>query len=739
MAVINLAEYQYTLTLDDTAYQSRMKNAEATAGSMQSKLANVGNFLKTAFVAGLAAAATATVALGKSAIDAYADYEQLAGGVETLFGNAADAVKTNAANAFETAGLSANEYMQTVTSFSASLLQSLGGDTEKAAEMADQAITDMADNANKMGTDMAAIQNAYQGFAKQNYTMLDNLKLGYGGTKEEMQRLLEDATALSGIEYDISSYADVVAAIHVVQTELGITGTTAKEASTTISGSIASMKAAWKNLLTEIAGGDNVQGALSETAYNFAESIMTVVSNLIPRIIETAKGLFAAVPEFVRGLGDVIRENINSILPEGMADVVVTVMDTVSSTFDSVVAYITPVINTLKELFIGFFNTIKESDAFVTLQTTITTILAAVQTAIQTFTNLVKGVWDLFGADIMQTAQTAFDNILNVIQNVLSVITDVFTLFTSVLKGDWDGAFEALKSIAADGWELIESVFEAVVEPIANILTRIIDAVKQWATDMISKAKEAVTNFVSNIIDGVKNLPTRIYETIKSAIAKVSSWGSEMKTAAVNAMSTLVSGIVNALSGLPGQMVSIGTNLVQGIWNGINNAVGWVLDKIRGFGASVVAGIKDIFGIASPSKLMRDEVGKYLAEGIGVGFEDEIKNVNKQIQDAINTDFQVDADVLSNIHRSPAYQAAAVSTPSYNTNSDVSNVTNNNGDTDNSSIGEVVINNTFNTQSLNEEDAKQFADYYSDYTIGKLISAKKRKGLKNSVGSHMLR
>ena len=227
-----------------------MKKSNNHFAEFGNAVKKVGATVGKAFVVGLAAAGAAIVKIGKDAIEAFSDYEQLVGGVETLFGSSASTVIKNATNAFKTAGLSTNEYMETVTAFSASLLQSLEGDTEEAAKKADMAITDMADNANKMGTSIDSIQNAYQGFAKQNYTMLDNLKLGYGGTKEEMQRLLEDAQKISGIKYDISSYSDIVDAIHVVQTEMGITGTTAKEASSTIQGSFSAMKSAWKNVLT---------------------------------------------------------------------------------------------------------------------------------------------------------------------------------------------------------------------------------------------------------------------------------------------------------------------------------------------------------------------------------------------------------------------------------------------------------------------------------------------------------
>ncbi len=280
-STINLPTLQQTLKLNTSQFDSAMSKASANSDGLKSKLSGVGNFLATGFVSAIGAAATAITTITTSAVNSFADYEQLTGGIETLFKDSADAALSYATQAYKTAGLSANDYMETVTSFSASLLQSLEGDTEAAVKYADMAITDMSDNANKMGTDMSLIQNAYQGFAKANYTMLDNLKLGYGGTKEEMQRLLEDAQAISGIEYDISSYADVVDAIHVIQNEMGITGTTAKEASSTISGSIATMKAAWSNLLVAMAN-DNMP--FEQYVNDFVSSVSTVMDNLLPRI-----------------------------------------------------------------------------------------------------------------------------------------------------------------------------------------------------------------------------------------------------------------------------------------------------------------------------------------------------------------------------------------------------------------------------------------------------------------------
>ncbi|WP_425402438.1 hypothetical protein, partial [Gulosibacter molinativorax] len=259
--------------------------------------------------AGLAALAGQTVAITKSAMSEYATWEQVTGGVDTLFGDASATVQGFADQAFQTAGVSANEYMSQVTSFSASLISSLGGDTAAAADIGNMAMIDMSDNANKMGTDIASIQNAYQGFAKQNYTMLDNLKLGYGGTQEEMQRLLDDAQALSGQTYDIGSFSDVVSAINVVQTELGITGTTAEEAASTIEGSVGAMKASWSNWLTELGKTD---GDVEGMTDNLVQSIGTALSNIVPRVGQILQSLVQSIPSFL--------SSIVTILPQPFQD-----------------------------------------------------------------------------------------------------------------------------------------------------------------------------------------------------------------------------------------------------------------------------------------------------------------------------------------------------------------------------------------------------------------------------------
>lgn len=331
---MNLLDLFVKISVQDEASE----NVETLSGKFKNGLATAAKV----GAAAVGAAATGIAVLTKNALNNYAEYEQLVGGVDTLFKDSSAKVQEYAANAYKTAGLSANEYMDTVTSFSASLLQSLGGDTEAAADMANVAITDMSDNANKMGTDMASIQNAYQGFAKQNYTMLDNLKLGYGGTKEEMQRLIDDANALNAAQgkytnYSIESYADIVSAIHDVQVEMGIYGTTADEASTTIQGSVSSMKAAWVNLLVGIADDNANFKTLTE---QFVDSLVTVGENIIPRINIIIQGLTQLITEASQTIiplaVQILLENLPSIVDAGM-DLIIALVSGILDNIDMLI------------------------------------------------------------------------------------------------------------------------------------------------------------------------------------------------------------------------------------------------------------------------------------------------------------------------------------------------------------------------------------------------------------------
>lgn len=356
-----------SLVLDSSKYEKGLEEAKGTGLSLTEKLKTGFATAGKVMAAGIAVAGTAAVTIGKQAIDAYANYEQLVGGVETLFSSldgsvsASSKVMENAANAYKTAGLSANQYMETVTSFSAALVSSLNNDYDKAARVSDMAIRDMSDNANKMGSSMEAIQNAYQGFAKQNYTMLDNLKLGYGGTKTEMERLLSDATAISGIKYDIESLSDVYDAIHVIQGELGITGTTAKEASTTISGSLASMKSTWDNLLVGVADDNADIGVLVD---NFVNSVVTTGENIIPRVESILDGLGNLLTQAADKLVPIVVETIINNLPkivESGVKLVATLTTAIVSAIPQLIQAIPDIIRAIVQGLAGGWPQIKEA------------------------------------------------------------------------------------------------------------------------------------------------------------------------------------------------------------------------------------------------------------------------------------------------------------------------------------------------------------------------------------------
>lgn len=404
--------------------------------------------------AGVAAATAGVAALTKEAMVQYSEYEQLVGGVETLFKESTDTVMGYAENAYKTAGLSANEYMNTVTSFSASLLQSLDNDTAQAAEKANLAITDMADNANKMGTAMESIQNAYQGFAKQNYTMLDNLKLGYGGTKEEMERLLEDAGKLSGIKYDISSFSDIVDAIHVVQTELGITGTTAKEAATTIQGSINATKSAWANLLTGIA---DENADVEQLVNNLVDSASTAAENIMPRIEQILSGVGELVAKIVPTIAERIPQLISDVLPKLLR----AGMDALAGVAQGI------------------------GDAMPTLiQCALDAILTFAKGLSQSVPQMFPAVIEI----ITELAATLLDNIDKIIEAADGIITALI-----------DGLIQGIPALA----KAVPKLAAAIIKALAKLALNFADAGK---------------NIVENILHGLKSAWEKVIAWVKKAV-----------------------------------------------------------------------------------------------------------------------------------------------------------------------------------------------------------------------------
>lgn len=495
-------ELKKTSSIDLSKIGSTLKTVGNVASEVMKKVAAV-----TTAVSG---ALTAVVGMG---VKSYASYEQNIGGVETLFKDSADKVLENAQNAYKTSGLSANDYMETVTSFSASLLQSLGGDTEKAANIADMALVDMADNANKFGTDMSSIQNAYQGFAKQNYTMLDNLKLGYGGTKSEMERLLADAQKLTGVKYDINNLSDVYNAIHAIQVNLDVTGTTAKEAETTISGSAASMKSAFDNFLN----GSGSPEALASTITVFVGNITNAITKLAPNILN---GIVTVINKLIPQVGQLLN-NLVPMLWNTLNELLTTTLNLISENVD-------PLVNTVLDLVTSFINFILDN------------LPRIIEVGLQIVLALATGITDRID-DIIPA-------VISVILKIVEIIVDnVDLIIEATLK-------------------LMIGISKGIVQSIPEILTKI------------------------------------VILTVK-----------------------IIKSLLDLLS--PSNIWDVGKQIVKGIWEGISNGFDWFKKKIKGWVGNVMSFIKNLFGIHSPSRVMRDEVGLQIGRGVANGITKSVSDV----------------------------------------------------------------------------------------------------------------
>jgi phage-related protein len=775
---MDVFELEAILGLNTDKYESGLNSAKNSAESSGSAISGV--FGKIGSTIGTVAKATATAvgvvatgvgALTASAVKSYATYEQLEGGVETLFGTggqsledyintydgsiadakrsyeslqeAQDKVMENASNAYKTAGMSANEYMETVTSFSASLIQSLDGDTVKASEYADKAITDMSDNANKMGTDIESIENAYQGFAKQNYTMLDNLKLGYGGTKSEMERLIEDAEGLSDsfeAQRDEAgnltmSYADIVDAIHIVQDNMGITGTTALEASTTIEGSLNQTKSAWENLITGLADsnanldelsknlidslvgyvdeeGNEVNGFIDnvipvvETALSSIGTLVnklvpealklipTLINEFLPDLVTSAKSLITGlVSTLEANSGDVVQviSNIGTIILNTILEILPDLIDMGSSVISNFLEGISENSQNLVD------GALKIVDSLVNFITSNLPLL--IDVGLQIIEELATGIGQSLPTLIPEIIEVVMQIVQTLVDHLPELIEAGLTIFTGLVEG----LIQAIPVIVEALPELIESIINALIEAIpllmeasitllmaiveaipeimdalAEALPEIIDTVISFLTgegmgdiltgaiEMFMAIAKAIPQILTSVLSGLGNI-------IVSVLAKLASSTGNILSGAVSMFKGIASGLAEAVSDIPSKIAehvsnwvsaiknkisdfkSAGQNLLEGLWNGISDKAQWVYSKITGLGSTIVSKVKSLFGINSPSKVFA-EIGGYLAEGLGVGWENEIKDVNKQIED--DMDYDANLNVTSTLDNSVTASAS---------------------------------------------------------------------------------
>lgn len=587
---------------EDGSVVIKIKGDDSPFQKVLGKIGSAVNTAVKASAAAVGAASAGVAALGTACINAYADYEQLVGGVETLFKDSADTIQTFADNAYKTAGLSANEYMETVTSFSASLLQSLDGDTEKAAAAADLAITDMADNANKMGTAMESIQNAYQGFAKQNYTMLDNLKLGYGGTKEEMQRLLADAEKLSGVKYDLSSYADIVEAIHVIQTEMGITGTTAKEASTTIQGSVASMKAAWANLMVGMA--DDTQN-FDMLLSNFIESIGTVADNLLPRIGVVIEGMGKLVaglaPEIASALPTLTNELLPNLVELGVQSISALVQG-IQENGDSLAAGALSIVGTLAEGIAELLPMVADTAA-----------------------SLMVSLADGLTESLPNIIPVAIETISTLVENLTENANTIIDAGIQIILALGEGLIAALPQLIETVPQIVINIADVINDNAPKLVDTALYLITRLATGLLAATPTILAN-IPKIIEAIVaafmafqwlNLGKQLIEGVANG---VKSAGESMATAAKNAFSKFKAKITG--SEVATELKNIGKYIIDGIVGGIKNSLSNIANIAGKIKDTLLSKLKGLFKIASPSKLMKEEVGEYIGAGIAVGIEE---------------------------------------------------------------------------------------------------------------------
>lgn len=535
----------------------------------------IGNKVLNGLTTGLKTLAGATTvlaggfaAVGKSAFDSYADYEQLVGGVETLFKDSASTVMGYADNAYKTAGMSANQYMELTTSFAASLLQSLGGNTEEAAKMADMAASDMADNWNKMGSDMRSVTDAYKGFAKQNYTMLDNLKLGYGGTKEEMQRLLADAEKFSGIKYDLSSYADIISAIHVIQEEMEITGTTAKEASTTIQGSVQSMKGAWENFKVGIADSNQDLSGLMD---KLIESVVTAGNNVVPRIKEIVNTITRAAPEFFRGFAKIIPQ-----FAQMGIEIVKMLADGIGSQIPALLEFGSKAIEAISSGIVQYAPKVGES-----------------------IFGLLAGIIDMIGnqsESLVAVGGTIIETILSGFLNSVDSVSQYIGEFVPLIVQGFAAQHEALLSA---GLEILGAIGQGIIENK--------DQIQSIASETIANMVTSLRDNAPMIIEGGLALLEALVGAIEENMPIIIETGAVIIGKLIEGISTASPGVqaIIATAVLPHILKIVDTvGKIGGAVSNLASLAGGAINTIMGIGGKLMGGVKALFGLIAANPVV---------------------------------------------------------------------------------------------------------------------------------------
>ena len=581
---------------------------------MKGVLANLTTDAIRAVGNGLKQIGSALVGLGKQALDSYANYEQLTGGIETMFGNSADAMKAYASDAYKTAQISANDYMETATSFSASLVSSLGNDTQQAVEYANRAIIDMSDNANKMGTSMQDIQNAYQGFAKGNYTMLDNLKLGYGGTTEEMKRLIKDASQMKDVQSELGvtvdsnsmSFANCVNAISVMQKHMGIAGTSAKEAATTIEGSSNMMKASWQNLLTGIADDNADFGTLIN---DFVESLTAFAGNIIPRVQQIIKGGAEVATRLIQTVVPQLVQMIPPILSDTLPTLITAVTNVIQSVLEAIPQMMPVVVDGIMQI----------------IQAMITLLPEFINAGLQMITSLIQGITEALPQLIAMLPTIIQQTVDTLLANLPAIITAGVQLLVALTNG----ITEALPQLITMLPTIINTVsatllanLPVIINAGIQILVALINGLIQSLPQLIAATPRIIISIVQTLIQNLPQILAMGGQIIGSLISGIASMMGNLGGTIGNVVST----IINGISSLPGQLYNWGVDMVQGIANGIRGAIRYVTDAVSG----VADKIKSFLHFSRPDEGPLAEYESWMPDMVE-GLSDSLRKASPEL------------------------------------------------------------------------------------------------------------
>lgn len=655
------------LKLDSSGYEEGLQNAGKGASSFGDIFkANIASDLVSKgfdmAVEGAKKLGSSLVDIGKQAFDAYGSLQQNIGGVQKLYGDAANTVLKDSKEAFKTAGMSANEYMETATQFSASLIGSLNGDTQKAAEQTKLAMTAMSDNVNTFGTNAEDVTNAFKGFSKQNYTMLDNLKLGYGGTKSEMERLIKDANEWGkangeASNLSIDSFSDVVTAIQQIQEKQHIAETTAKEAGTTIQGSIGMAKAAWENLLSSLADPDgDIKGSINDLITSiFGDGTSTnlgVIGNALPAIETAIEGIAEALPGMLTTITERIPELLDEIMPN-LDDVMSKVGESITNLIAGIAEFIPKIIEAGGQIIKGLVSGIAIAlpEVIDTAKSTISSfaqgvttnlpaVVAKAQELITSFSNAVQNDLPRILAQGVAFVQNIVNGIVEGLPEFLNTAVQLITEFVTAL-------LNALPQILNAGMQILTAVVNGIVESLpeiieaaGEIITSLLDTILENLPELIESGLEMLRSIAQGIHDNLPEIIEKVIEIVAKITATIGEHLPEILQAGIDILEMLITGLINTIPDLVAaipQIIqsikdsfsqydwgAIGSNIIDGIKSGISSAAGRIADAAKEAARKALDAAKDFLGIHSPSTVFRDQIGKYMALGMAEGFEDNI-------------------------------------------------------------------------------------------------------------------